>query len=236
MSRTSKKYKKALEAFDREELHSVEGAVELLQKIAFANFNETVEIHIKLGIDPRKSDQTVRGTTVLPHGTGKTPKVIVFTKGDNVKACEEAGADLVGSDDLIQKVKDGFSDFDIAVASPDMMADVGRHLGRVLGPKMPNPRAGTVTPNVGQTVSELKSGKIQYRADKQAIIHSAVGKVQFTGDQLLENLKILIDAVIKAKPASAKGVFIRTAYLTSTMGPAIKVDPQKMYSFTGNAI
>ena len=233
MGKKTKKFKAALEQFDREETYDVSDAVDTVRKIAFAKFDETVEIHIRLGIDPRKSDQTVRGTTVLPHGTGKTPKVIVFTKGDKIKQAEDAGADLAGSDDLIQKVKDGFSDFDIAVASPDMMGEIGKNLGRILGPKMPNPRAGTVAPDPAKAVSELKSGKIQYRADKTGIVHCPVGKVSFGTEKIVENLKVLLEAVVKAKPSSSKGDYLRSIALTSTMGPAVKMDTSKAASFAG---
>ena len=233
MGNKTKKFKAALEQFDREETYDVSDAVDTVRKIAFAKFDETVEIHIRLGIDPRKSDQTVRGTTVLPHGTGKTPKVIVFTKGDKIKQAEDAGADLAGSDDLIQKVKDGFSDFDIAVASPDMMGEIGKNLGRILGPKMPNPRAGTVAPDPAKAVSELKSGKIQYRADKTGIVHCPVGKVSFGTEKIVENLKVLLEAVVKAKPSSSKGAYLRSIALTSTMGPAVKMDTSKAASFAG---
>lgn len=233
MAKKTKKYKAALEQYSREETYDVADAVETARKIAFAKFDETVEIHIRLGIDPRKSDQTVRGTTVLPHGTGKTPKVIVFTKGDKIKKAEEAGADLAGSDDLIQKVKDGFSDFDIAVASPDMMGEIGKNLGRILGPKMPNPRAGTVAPDPAKAVQELKSGKIQYRADKTGIVHCPVGKVSFGTEKIVENLRVLLEAIVKAKPASSKGAYLRSIAITSTMGPAVKMDTTKAASFAG---
>jgi large subunit ribosomal protein L1 len=233
MGKKNKNVKAALEQYDREETYDVADAVETVRKIAFAKFDETVEIHIRLGIDPRKSDQTVRGTTVLPHGTGKTPKVIVFTKGDKIKAAEEAGADLAGSDDLIQKVKDGFSDFDIAVASPDMMGEIGKNLGRILGPKMPNPRAGTVAPDPAKAVTELKSGKIQYRADKSGIVHCPVGKVSFGTEKIVENLKVLLEAIVKAKPASSKGAYLKNIALASTMGPAVKMDTTKAASFAG---
>lgn len=233
MGKKHKKYKAALEQYNREEGYDVADAVDTVCKIAFAKFDETVEIHIKLGIDPRKSDQTVRGTTVLPHGTGKTPKVIVFTKGDKIKAAEEAGADLAGAEELIQKVKDGFSDFDIAVASPDMMGEIGKSLGRILGPKMPNPRAGTVAPDPAKAVAELKSGKIQYRADKTGIVHCPVGKVSFGSEKIVENLKVLLEAVVRAKPSSAKGAYLRSVALTSTMGPAVRVDTSKAASFGG---
>jgi large subunit ribosomal protein L1 len=233
MAKKTKKQKAALENYDKAQAYDVAEAVETVNKIAFAKFDETVEIHVKLGIDPRKSDQTVRGTTVLPHGTGKTPKVIVFTKGDRIKAAEDAGADLAGAEDLIQKVKDGFSDFDIAVASPDMMAEIGKNLGRVLGPKMPNPRAGTVAPDPAKAVAELKSGKIQYRADKSGIVHCPVGKVSFGTEKLMENLKVLLEAVVKAKPSAAKGAYLRSVTLTSSMGPAVRVDTGKAGALGG---
>jgi large subunit ribosomal protein L1 len=233
MAKKTKKQKAALEGYDKAQAYDVAEAVETVNKIAFAKFDETVEIHVKLGIDPRKSDQTVRGTTVLPHGTGKTPKVIVFTKGDRIKAAEDAGADLAGAEDLIQKVKDGFSDFDIAVASPDMMAEIGKNLGRVLGPKMPNPRAGTVAPDPAKAVAELKSGKIQYRADKSGIVHCPVGKVSFGTEKLMENLKVLLEAVVKAKPSAAKGAYLRSVTLTSSMGPAVRVDTGKAGALGG---
>lgn len=233
MAKKTKKYRAALEQYDPAQAYDVAEAVETVNKLAFAKFDETVEIHIKLGIDPRKSDQTVRGTTVLPHGTGKTPKVIVFTKGDRIKAAEDAGADMAGAEDLIQKVKDGFSDFDIAVASPDMMAEIGKNLGRVLGPKMPNPRAGTVAPDPAKAVAELKSGKIQYRADKTGIVHCPVGKVSFGSEKIVDNLKVLLEAVVKAKPSAAKGSYLRSVTLTSTMGPAVRVDAGKAGAMGG---
>lgn len=233
MGRKHKKYKAALEQFDRNESYDISEAVDTVAKVAFAKFDETVEIHVKLGIDPRKSDQTVRGTTVLPHGTGKTPRVIVFTKGDRIKAAEDAGADAAGAEELIQKVKDGFSDFDIAVASPDMMAEIGKNLGRVLGPKMPNPRAGTVAPDPAKAVAELKSGKIQYRADKSGIVHCPVGKISFGTEKIVDNLKVLMEAIVKAKPSSSKGAYLRSVTLTSTMGPPVKVDTAKAGSLGG---
>ncbi|MGE0488298.1 MAG: 50S ribosomal protein L1 [Vulcanimicrobiota bacterium] len=233
MGKRDKKYKEALTKFDRNQGYELSDALDVVKNIAFAKFDETIEIHVKLGIDPRKSDQTVRGTTVLPNGTGKTPKVIVFTKGDKIAACEAAGADEVGGDELIQKVKDGFSDFDIAVASPDMMGAVGKSLGRVLGPKMPNPRAGTVSPDPAKAVQELKSGKIQYRADKSGIVHCPVGKVSFPTEHLVENLRVLLEAIVKARPSAAKGAYLRSVCLSSTMGPAVKVDSQKAAAFAG---
>ena len=233
MGKKDKKYKAALEQFDKNQSFDIPDAVDTVAKVAFAKFDETVEIHVRLGIDPRKSDQTVRGTTVLPHGTGKTPRVIVFTKGDRIKAAEDAGADEAGAEELIQKVKDGFSDFDIAVASPDMMAEIGKNLGRVLGPKMPNPRAGTVAPDPAKAVSELKSGKIQYRADKSGIVHCPVGKISFGTEKIVDNLKVLMEAIVKAKPSSSKGAYLRSVTITSTMGPAVKIDTSKAAALGG---
>lgn len=227
MAKLTKKHKAAFEAFGKSDLHGLEEAVGVVKKIASAKFDETVEVHVKLGIDPRKSDQTVRGTTVLPHGTGKTPRVIVFTKGDKIRAAEGAGADAAGAEDLVAKVKGGWADFDIAVASPDMMGLVGKDLGRILGPRMPNPKAGTVTPDVVKAVEELKSGKVQYRADKTGIVHSSIGRISFSEDKLLENLRVLLDAVVKAKPQTSKGTYLRSITLCSTMSPGVRIDPTK---------
>lgn len=227
MAKKTKKYRAALEAYDQNSLYGSEEAIEIIKKIAYAKFDETVELHVKLGIDPRKSDQTVRGTTVLPHGTGKTPRVIVFTKGDKIRAAEAAGADAAGAEDLVARVKDGWSDFDIAVATPDMMGLVGKDLGRILGPRMPNPKAGTVAPDPVKAVQELKSGKVQYRADKLGIIHSPIGKASFDAEKLTENLKVLLDAVVRARPATAKGTYLRSICLTNTMGPSVNIDPTK---------
>ncbi len=227
MSRKSKKFRQALEQYDRTAAYSVEEAIEVLKRIKFARFDEAVEAHFRLGIDPKKSDQTVRSTVVLPHGTGKTPRVIVFTKADKISACEQAGADLVGAEDLVGKVKEGFSDFDIAVASPDMMGLVGKELGRILGPRMPNPRAGTVTPDPAKAVQELKSGKMQFRADKFGIVHTSIGRVGFDSEKIHQNFQTLLDAVVRARPAAAKGTYLKTIYLTTTMGPSVRVDPQK---------
>jgi large subunit ribosomal protein L1 len=227
MAKLTKKRKAALEAYSKNELHAVEEAVAVVKKIASAKFDETVEVHVKLGIDPRKSDQVVRGTTVLPHGTGKTPRVIVFTKGDKIRAAEGAGADAAGAEDLVAKVKGGWSDFDIAVASPDMMGLIGKDLGRILGPRMPNPKAGTVTPDVVKAVEELKSGKVQYRADKLGIVHSSIGRLSFSEDKLLENLRVLLEAVVKAKPQTSKGTYLRSITLASTMSPGVRIDPTR---------
>lgn len=227
MAKRSKKYRQALEQFDANQSYPIEEALEIVRRIKFARFDEAVEVHFKLGIDPKKSDQTVRSTVVLPHGTGKTPKVIVFTKADKIQAAENAGADAVGAEDLVAKVKDGWSDFDIAVASPDMMGLVGKELGRILGPRMPNPRAGTVTPDPAKAVQELKSGKVQFRADKFGIVHAPIGRVSFDMEKLQQNFQVLLDGVVRAKPAASKGAYLRTIYLTSTMGPSVRVDPQK---------
>lgn len=224
----AKKYEESLKMIDRTKTYDPTEAVELLKKSAKAKFDETIEISYRLGIDPKKTDQNVRGTIVLPHGTGKILRVVVFAKGDKAKEAEIAGANEVGSDDLIAKIKGGWLDFDVAVASPDMMAAVGKDLGKILGPRMPNPKAGTVTPDVAKAVKELKLGKIQYRNDKQGVIHNIIGKASFEGQKILENLLTLTDAILRAKPASAKGVFLRSVVISSTMGPGIKIDPQTL--------
>ena len=174
---------------------------------------------------PKKSDQNVRGTVLLPHGTGRTVRVIAFSKGDNAKAAQEAGADIVGDQDLIDRVKAGFTEFDVAVATPDMMAQVGKELGRILAQKMPNPKAGTVTPNIGAAIRDIKAGKVEFRLDKSGIIHTIVGKAGFNDEHLVENVVTLLDAIIRAKPSAAKGTYLRSVTLASTMGPGVKVDP-----------
>jgi len=232
MPKHGKKYRDSLKLYDRSTLYAVEEALGLVKKSAKARFDETVECHIKLGIDPKKSDQTVRGTVVLPHGTGKTPKVIVFAKADKQKDAEAAGADEVGAEDLIARVKGGFSDFEIAVATPDMMGLVGKELGRILGPRMPNPKVGTVTPDVRKAVEEIKSGKVQYRADKLGVIHTPLGRVSFAEDKLEQNFSVLLDAVVRAKPSTAKGTYLKSITLASTMGPGVRVDPQKAQALT----
>lgn len=228
MARHGKKYRESASLIAQAPVYSVEDAVALVKKTAKAKFNETVEVHIKLGIDPKKSDQTVRGTVVLPHGTGKTPRVIVFAKGDKAKEAQAAGADEVGAEELIAKVKDGFSDFEVCVATPDMMGVIGKELGRVLGPRMPNPKVGTVTPDPKKAVEELKSGKVQYRADKLGVIHSPLGKVSFEEDKLAQNFSTLLDAIVRAKPATSKGTYLRSITLCSTMGPGVPVDTLKV--------
>ena len=223
-----KRYKNLEANFDKKTLYTPAEAIGFVKKNANAKFNETVEIHIRLGVDPKKSDQNVRGTVLLPHGTGRTVRVIAFAKGDNAKAAQEAGADIVGDQDLIDKLKAGFTEFDVAVATPDMMAQVGKELGRILAQKMPNPKAGTVSANIAGAIRDIKAGKVEYRLDKAAIIHTIVGKAQFDEAQLLENVSALLDAIVRAKPAAAKGTYLRSVTLTSTMGPGVKVDPNRV--------
>lgn len=227
MPKRGKKYKETITLFERQNLYDLDQGIEILKKTARAKFNETAEIHIKLGIDPRRSDQNVRGTVVLPHGTGKTPRVIVFAKGDKIKEALEAGADSAGAEDLVEKVKGGWMDWDIAAATPDMMGLVGKALGRTLGPKMPSPKSGTLSLDIGGLVRELKAGKVQFRTDKLGIIHCPVGKVNFEADKLKQNMKVLLDSIIRAKPSTAKGAYLKSLVLASTMGPGIKIDPQK---------
>ena len=215
---------------DRAAQYDVAEAVSLVKKTAVAKFDETVEAHVRLGVDGRHADQQVRGAVVLPHGTGKTVRVLVFAKGDKATEAEAAGADFVGAEELIPRIQnEGWFDFDVVVATPDMMGVVGR-LGRVLGPKglMPNPKAGTVTMDVTKAVNDIKAGKIEYRLDKANIIHCPVGKASFTEEQLTENFNTLMDAIIKAKPASAKGTYMKSVTITSTMGPGVKVNPLKL--------
>ena len=225
-----KKYTDAVKAFDKSVQYDTNEAIGLVKKSATAKFDETVEAHIRLGVDGRHADQQVRGAVVLPHGTGKTVRVLVFAKGDKANEAEAAGADFVGAEELIPKIQnDGWFEFDVVVATPDMMGVVGR-LGRVLGPKglMPNPKAGTVTMDVTKAVNDIKAGKIEYRLDKTNIIHVPVGKVSFTEDQLADNFQTIMGAIIKAKPASAKGQYLKSVTLASTMGPGVKVNTAKL--------
>ena len=221
-----KKYNAALERFDREELYSPGDAVGLVKDMASANFDETVELAVRLGVDPRKADQIVRGTLSLPAGTGRTARVVVFAAGDGAAEAREAGADEVGADDLVARVEGGFLDFDVAIATPDLMGQVGK-LGRVLGPRglMPNPKTGTVTTDVGKAVAEFKGGRVEYRTDKVGNVHVRVGKVSFTREQLLANLHAVIDELVRAKPAAAKGRYLRSVSVSSTMGPGVHIDP-----------
>jgi len=221
-----KKYVAALERFDREQLYPPSEAVSLVKDMATANFDETVELAVRLGVDPRKADQIVRGTLSLPAGTGRTARVVVFAAGEAAAEAREAGADEVGADDLVARVEGGFLDFDVAIATPDMMGQVGK-LGRVLGPRglMPNPKTGTVTTDVGKAVTEFKGGRVEYRTDKVGNVHVRVGKVSFTPQQLLTNLHAVIDELVRAKPAAAKGRYLRSVSVSSTMGPGVHIDP-----------
>lgn len=220
-----KKYAEALKLIDRDKAYDVEEAFELVKKTATANFDETIDVAVRLGLDPRKADQQIRGAVVLPNGTGKTQRVLVFAKGEKAKEAEAAGADYVGEEELINKINEGWFDFDVIVATPDMMAQVGK-LGRVLGPKglMPNPKTGTVTFDVGQAVKEIKAGKVEYRLDKAGIVHVPIGKASFEAGKLVENFRTLMEAIIKAKPAAAKGTYIKSITVTSTMGPGIRIN------------
>ena len=224
-----KKYQESAKQIDKAALYDPKEGLELICKTASAKFDETVELHVKLGVDSRHADQQVRGAIVLPNGTGKTARVLVFAKGDKADAAREAGADFVGDMDMVEKIqKENWFDFDVVVASPDMMGVVGR-LGKILGPKglMPSPKAGTVTPDVAKAVKEVKAGKVEYRLDKTNIIHCPIGKVSFGADKLYENYSALIGAIIKAKPAAAKGQYIKSCVAASTMGPGVKMNAQK---------
>lgn len=226
-----KKYTDGAKLIDRTNLYTEKEALDLVAQTAKAKFDETVEIHIRLGVDSRHADQQVRGAVVLPNGTGKDVRVAVFAKGDLAKAAQDAGADFVGDADLVQKIQGGWMDFDVAIASPDMMGFVGR-LGKVLGPRglMPSPKAGTVTMDVAKAVQEAKAGKIEYRLDKTNIIHCPIGRVSFGTDKLLENLNALMDAILKAKPEASKGQYIKSVAIASTMGPGVRVNPNKVGS------
>ena len=230
MARHGKKYRDSIKAIGSALSFDPATAVDHVKASAKAKFDETVEVHIRLGVDQKKGDQNVRGTVVLPHGTGKTKRVIVFAKGEKAKEAKEAGADVVGDDDLIERVKGGWNEFDIAVATPDMMGAVGSKLGKILAQRMPNPKVGTVTNNLRQAVGEIKAGKVEYRLDKAAIVHCIVGKASFTKEALLENFTALMDAIVRAKPASAKGTYLKSITLTTTMGPGLRVDPARLKS------
>lgn len=226
MPKFGKKYQEAQKLVEKQKLYEADEAVELVKKTATAKFDESVEVAVRLGVDPKHADQQVRGAVVLPYGTGKTTRVLVFAKGEKAKEAEAAGADFVGAEDLVAKIQGGWTDFDVAVATPDMMGTVGK-LGKILGPRglMPNPKVGTVTPDVTRAVNEIKAGKIEYRTDKAGNIHAPIGKVSFDSAKLLANLHTLIDTLIKVKPAAAKGQYLRGITLSTTMGPGIKVNP-----------
>ncbi len=223
-----KRFRSVATAYDGKQLFDAAQAVSIVKKNASAKFDETIEAHVRLGVDPKKSDQNVRGTVLLPHGTGRTVRVIAFAKGDKAKEADAAGADVVGEQDLIDRVKGGFADFDVAVATPDMMGAVGSQLGRILAQKMPNPKAGTVSPNIGAAIRDIKAGKVEYRLDKTGIVHTIVGKASFAEEALAENVGTLLDAIVRAKPAAAKGTYLRSITLASTMGPGVKVDPNRV--------
>ena len=228
MAQHGKAHLDARQRVDREREYSPAEAVALVKELSHAKFNESVEVHVRTGLNVRHADEQLRGTVALPNGLGKEVKIAVFAQGDKAREAEEAGADVVGAEDLAQRVQDGFDDFDVAIATPDLMPVVGR-LGRILGPagKMPNPKVGTVTMDVSKAVEEAKAGKVEYRTDRNAIVHMVIGKRDFDGRQLLENYAAVIDELIRAKPAAAKGRYLRTVVLTTTMGPGIKVDPSR---------
>ncbi|NPV54078.1 MAG: 50S ribosomal protein L1 [Firmicutes bacterium] len=226
MARKGKRYLEALKQVDREKLYDPQEAVDLVKKTATGKFDETIELSVRLGVDPRRSDQQVRGAVVLPYGTGKVARVAVFAKGEKAKEAEEAGADYVGAEDLAEKIQGGWMDFDMAVATPDMMGVVGK-LGRILGPRglMPNPKTGTVTFEIAKAIRDIKAGKVEYRVDKAGIVHAPIGKASFDAAKLAGNLSVLMEAIVKAKPAAAKGQYIKSVVLSSTMGPGIKLNP-----------
>lgn len=224
--RHGKKYVDATRRYDREQLHSPVEAFRLLKSLGSRNFDETVEVAFRLGVDPRKADQMIRGTVSLPHGTGKSVRVAVFAAGEKAREAQEAGADIVGADDLVSRIQGGFLDFDVAVATPDMMSQVGK-LGRTLGPRglMPNPKTGTVTNDIGKTVAEFKAGKVEYRTDRHGNVHVPIGKVSFDVDALVDNYQAVLDEIVRAKPAAAKGRYIKAIAASTTMGPGVRIDP-----------
>lgn len=226
MAKIGKKYAEALKLVDVTKLYEPQEAITLLKEIATAKFDETIELAVRLNVDPKYADQQVRGAVVLPHGTGKSKKVLVFAKGEKEKEAIEAGADFVGADDMVQKIQGGWTDFDVAVATPDMMGQVGR-LGKILGPKglMPNPKVGTVTMDLTRAINEIKAGKIEYRTDKAGNVQAPIGKKSFDEQKLIENLTILVDTLVKVKPSGAKGQYIKTITVSSTMSPGIRINP-----------
>lgn len=225
MARRGKRYRELIGKVDPERYYTTEEAAQLVKELATAKFDETIEAHFRLGIDPRRSDQNVRGTVSLPHGTGRTLRVLAITQGDGIAAAEAAGADFVGGDEMIERILGGWLDFDAVVATPDMMAAVGSRLGRLLGPRglLPNPRAGTVGADIGGIVRALKAGQIEFRSDKSGVVHAPIGKASFGPEQLAENFTALRSAVEAAKPDAARGQYLRTVYITSTMGPSIRI-------------
>lgn len=234
MKKQSKKYMEAIAKVDASKAYTVNDAIKTVKDVAFANFDETVDLAFRLGVDPRHADQMIRGAIALPAGTGKTVRVCVITSGDKIKAAEDAGADFVGSDDIIAKIAGGWLDFDRVIASPDMMGKLGR-IGRVLGPRglMPNPKLGTVTPDVAKAVAEQKAGKVEYRTEKNGIIHVPIGKRSFSDEDLRKNFNAIVTAIIKAKPSSAKGTYLKSLTISSTMGPGIKIDTLEASQIAG---
>ena len=233
MKKYGKKYREALTKYDSSKLYEPKEALKIVKEIAFANFDETVEAAIRLGIDPTKADQRVRSTVVLPNGTGKSVRVLVFAKGEKAKEAEAAGADYVGAEDIAEKItKEGWLDFEAVIATPDMMSVVGK-LGRILGPRglMPNPKVGTVTFDIAKAVKEAKAGRVEFRADRYGILHVGIGKVSFELDKLAENFAVLLDAVVRARPQAAKGRYLKSIAVAPTMGPGVKVDPLKVRDF-----
>jgi len=226
MPKHGKKYREAAAQIEQGRQYIPRDAVDLLKKVSFSTFDGTVELHMRLGVDPRHADQIVRGTAVLPHGTGRVVRVLVFAQGDKAREAEEAGADYVGGQDLVARIEGGWLDFDVAVATPDMMGQVGR-LGRTLGPRglMPNPKSGTVTFDVGKAVQDIKAGRVEFRVDRTSLLHVPVGKVSFDDQKLLDNLATLMEAIVAAKPSGARGTYIRSIHLAATMSPGIKLDP-----------
>ncbi len=223
--RNGKRFKAALSGIDRRAQYSIEDAVTLLKDMPAPKFDQTVEMAIRLGVDPRQADQQIRGTVMLPHGLGKSIRVVVFAKGEQAAAAEAAGADVVGADDLAERINGGWTDFDVAIAAPDMMRVVGR-LGRILGPRglMPNPKSGTVTPDVARAVGEAKAGRVEYRADRNGNVHAPVGRISFDEDRLVENARTLFDTIVRARPSSAKGQYVRSVTMATSMGPGVRID------------
>lgn len=221
-----KKYRAAAEKIEKDREYTPQDGVDLIKEVSITNFDGTVELHMRLGVDPRHADQVVRGVVVLPHGTGKQPRIAVFAQGEKVREAEEAGADVVGGEDLAKRIQEGWLEFDTALATPDMMGIVGR-LGRVLGPRglMPNPRTGTVTNDIGRAIEEIKSGRVEFRVDRTGIIHVPIGRVSFEQRQLLDNLATMVDAIVRARPTGAKGTYVRSITLSPTMGPGVPLEP-----------
>ncbi|MCL2165740.1 MAG: 50S ribosomal protein L1 [Clostridiales bacterium] len=229
MPKHGKRYSDAMKKIDKDTLYDPDDAIRLVKEIANAKFDETIDLAYRLGIDPRHADQQVRGAVVLPHGTGKSQSVLVFAKGDKAREAEEAGADYVGAEELVEKIQGGWFDFDVAIATPDMMGQVGK-LGKLLGPKglMPNPKVGTVTMDVAKAISDVKAGKVEYRVEKTGIIHVVIGKASFEHEQLMENFRTMSDTINRAKPPGAKGQYIRSVAISSSMGPAVRISPLKV--------